>query len=196
MVRANHVRGTGERLVRVRNDGEVLKLVLRVLAVFEVIKGSGDDADPSGLELVVMCFELTQLDPADRSPSPAEKDEDRVSLALEVGAGEGAAVGPRGAELRKRLAAGERACVGGESGVFDEPPLAAGQQGDQDEGQDAPDAAPAPESHQHQSGAERGQGGHVPGSIEAAGPQLHDVEDGTEEQTAQAQPEKDTAGCW
>src|SRR5262245_2814961 len=135
MVRANHVRGTGERLVRVRNDGEVLKLVLRVLAVFEVIKGSGNDADPSALELIVMCFELTQLDPADRSPSPAKKDEDRVSLAFEVGAGEGTAVDQGGAELRKRLAIGERASVGGEAGVREEPPLSAGQQGNQDERQ-------------------------------------------------------------
>src|SRR5262249_60872982 len=105
-----------------------------------------------------MSFELTQLDLADRSPPTAEKDERRILFALEVGASEGlAVVGPGGVELREGRAVSERASVGGESGLLEEPPLAAGQKRDQDEGQDAPDAAPTPESHQHQSGAERGQ---------------------------------------
>src|SRR5262245_51598777 len=119
-----------------------------------------------------MSFELTQLDLADRSPPTAEKDEGRILFALEVGASEGlAVVGPGGAELRKARAVSERSRIGGESGLLEEPPLAAGQKRDQDKGQDAPDAAPSPESHQHQSGAERGQRGGVPGCIEAARPE-------------------------
>jgi len=87
----------------------VLKILLCAGAVGEVIERNGDDADPSGIELFVMCFELTQLEFADRSPPAAEKDEGRVLFALEVGASEGlAVVGPCGAELREGRAVSER----------------------------------------------------------------------------------------
>jgi hypothetical protein len=64
----------------------VWEILLRTGAVGEVIERSGDDADPSGIELFVMSFELTQLDLADRSPPAAEKDEGRILFALEIGA--------------------------------------------------------------------------------------------------------------
>ena len=80
----NDLEGLGHVLAGIRGDFQMWKIGLGGAGGCRVVVGDGDDLNISFGEVVVMRFELTELDHADRSPPAAEEDQRRALASLEI----------------------------------------------------------------------------------------------------------------
>src|SRR5262249_39982557 len=91
-----------KRVLIIGKDDKVWKVGLGLRGVHSVFSRSNDDSRLTSIELIVMCFELTQLDHAKRSPSSAEED-DRVALAShQIAFGNDRSIASAGGQVRTR----------------------------------------------------------------------------------------------
>lgn len=101
------------RAIRVGDDFQVRKPLLRLLSVLAMIRRYRDDLD-AGLavrEFLEMAFELTELGQADPSPMAAIKHQRGQGALAQVSIGERLPVGKRGRKRRDLFANLKRSLV-------------------------------------------------------------------------------------
>jgi len=103
--------GIDQPVFAVSDDYEVGKIGLGLFGVPSVFSGGNDHSGLTSVELIVVRFELTQLDHAKRSPSSAEEDNCAVLGPGKIAFRKGRSIGPLAGEVGKRTTHGHRSSI-------------------------------------------------------------------------------------
>jgi len=105
--------GINEPVLIVSDNQKVWKIGLSALGVRRVLSRGDDDASLTSIEIIVMRFELTQLDHAKRSPPSTEEDNRAVLGPRKIAVCEDGPICSRGGEVRNGAADSERSSISG-----------------------------------------------------------------------------------